>query len=223
MTIRMTLTALALALACGPALAKSHHHGGNPPPPPPPPFTGSLDLTASNWDDYQTSNVPLTNVSGALTFNFPSSGHFDYLWSRQAIGSIAAAHAFTMTFAIVGSGAITYAPNGCIFPASVRFIMGPQTAGPYTSDEYERWWSNPVHAVLQAGQWTITAPLTPDQWSDVYGHFGTDSPQALAGWQAVVANPQVIGMTFGGGCFFGHGVEVTGGSAEFELLSYSVQ
>jgi hypothetical protein len=29
-------------------------------------------------------------------------------------------------------------------------------------------------------------------------------------------------MTFGGGCFFGHGVNVSGGTARFALISYTI-
>jgi hypothetical protein len=32
-----------------------------------------------------------------------------------------------------------------------------------------------------------------------------------------------IGLTFGGGCFFGHGVFIDGGPAQFILTNYAVQ
>jgi len=32
-----------------------------------------------------------------------------------------------------------------------------------------------------------------------------------------------VGITFGGGCFFGHGVHVTGGKARFELIDFRIQ
>jgi hypothetical protein len=55
-------------------------------------------------------------------------------------------------------------------------------------------------------------------WSDVIGEFGTLSATTQAGFAATLASVSQIGMTFGGGCFFGHGVNVSGGTAAFELL-----
>jgi hypothetical protein len=50
------------------------------------------------------------------------------------------------------------------------------------------------------------------------GEFGTLSATTQAGFAATLASVSQIGMTFGGGCFFGHGVNVSGGTAAFELL-----
>jgi hypothetical protein len=32
-----------------------------------------------------------------------------------------------------------------------------------------------------------------------------------------------VGFSFGGGCFYGHGVRVSGGGARFALTSYKVK
>lgn len=36
-------------------------------------------------------------------------------------------------------------------------------------------------------------------------------------------NVSRLGLTFGGGCSFGHGINVRGGSAKFLLTGYAVQ
>ena len=64
--------------------------------------------------------------------------------------------------------------------------------------------------------------LTPDQWSSVYGKTGNYDATALAGFRDALANLGHIGMTFGGGCFFGHGVNVSGGTARFVLIGYTI-
>ena len=213
--------------------AKNKHHGGSPPPPPPPPFTGSLVLTASDWGTFQDGGAPsgvvtLTNLAnGALAFNFPAPpNHMDYLYSDQTVGSLASDTELTMTFDVVTSGNPQFVfdfngQNNGPTPASVRFIMGPEVIN--GNDPYSRWWSNPVAAVLGPGEQTITAPLNPADWSDVNGQFANSSPAAFAAWMAVVADPVTLGMTFGGGYFFGHGVAVTGGTAQFQVLSYKAQ
>ena len=42
------------------------------------------------------------------------------------------------------------------------------------------------------------------------------------GFQDALGDLGHVGMTFGGGCFFGHGVNISGGTARFSLISYTV-
>ncbi len=87
---------------------------------------------------------------------------------------------------------------------------GPGSAGFYT----QFWWSNPVSVSLTGnlGPVTITAALTPDQWSDWNGKPGTDNPEAFS---EAIAKVQTIGLSFGGGCFFENGVTTSDGSGIF--------
>jgi hypothetical protein len=48
----------------------------------------------------------------------------------------------------------------------------------------------------------------PGQWSNVNGQFGNQDLTTLAGYQDVINNLGNVGMTFGGGCFLGHAVEI---------------
>jgi len=47
-------------------------------------------------------------------------------------------------------------------------------------------------------------------------------PQQItsAAFRAALQNVGNIGMTFGGGCLAGHGVNINGGTARFSLTSY---
>jgi len=69
----------------------------------------------------------------------------------------------------------------------------------------------------------LVAPLNAAQWSSVLGKKGTDSAVATQGFEAALADLGNVGMTFGGGCFFGHGVFVTGGTARFIATGYAVR
>lgn len=103
-------------------------------------------------------------------------------------------------------------------PATVRPMirMGMASDG----GEFERWWCDTQSYQMQNsnGIVTLDCPLDPAQWSSVYGKKGTDSPEALAGFKATLAAPTFVGMTFGGGFFYGHGNNVSCGKAEFHLL-----
>jgi len=90
----------------------------------------------------------------------------------------------------------------------------------YSAPDNYRWWTNPVALLLAEGTATVTVPLNPAQWSDANGTFGDVDP---IGFAAALASPGTIGFTFGGGCFFGHGVYVDGGTARFLVTSYTVQ
>jgi hypothetical protein len=68
----------------------------------------------------------------------------------------------------------------------------------------------------------LTANLDdPTQWVSVFGQAASDGfEKELHAAQVHMDN---IGFTFGGGCFFGHGVFVTGGTATFQATSFVVQ
>jgi len=117
--------------------------------------------------------------------------------------------------------------NTCEYPAHARAHFArtaPTNRKAFEDEIYApdnfRWWANPTAMVLEAGTATVTVPLDPAQWSDTNGTFGDVDP---IGFAAALAAPGTIGLTFGGGCFFGHGVNVSGGTARFLLTSYTVQ
>jgi hypothetical protein len=129
------------------------------------------------------------------------------------------------TFDISGlTGTVTYfgEPDACGgTTAYVRYFFQTSNAGGF--DETHYWWSNPVSAPLTAnGPGTLAAvALSGSNWSDFYGHFGSD-PAYSAGFAAAVSNVTTIGLSFGGGCFFENGVGTTDGSGTFTLDSFSV-
>ncbi len=101
--------------------------------------------------------------------------------------------------------------------AFVRFYFETSTSGKFAETNY--WWSNPVAidlASLVAGDQTMTVPLTPDKWSDYYGHFGTAYPVEAA---AAVKDVESMGLSFGGGCFFENGGGVSSGGGIFRLVT----
>jgi len=188
-----------------------------------------FDLVASHWRTYHAGHkTDLTNApDGSLSFVFPdaSQGTINYLYSHAAYdvsGATTVSAALALTV-LSGTPAFTYptAPNPCVYPATVRLLLFDTSGG--WGDEFGRWWSHEGFQELIPGVFTLTAHLDdPTQWSSVYGTFASESPEALAGFAAVKAHAK-LGMTFGGGCFFGHGVSTSGGTVEFDLHTFSAQ
>ncbi len=128
------------------------------------------------------------------------------------------------TFHISGANsAFTYfgegtPENSCGTPANTRFFFQTSNAGGL--DETHYWWSNLEGQVLANGSGSLTATVEPAEWSDFNGHFGTDPN--FAGFAAAASNVTLIGLSFGGGCFFENGVGTTDGSGTFTLDSFTV-
>jgi len=84
---------------------------------------------------------------------------------------------------------------------------------------YYRWWaSDPYNIVLGPGPFSITVPLDPSLWIPVGDNYPT---QRASYWAQALGNAERIGFTCGGH-FYGHGVNIIGGSAALIINSYTV-
>lgn len=87
------------------------------------------------------------------------------------------------------------------------------------------WWADAAFYTFtpdgSGGTITLTAPLNPTQWSGICGNPGSADP---ASFDLAIANIKNVGLSFGSGYFFASGVGVDGatGSANFQLISYTV-
>jgi hypothetical protein len=69
----------------------------------------------------------------------------------------------------------------------------------------------------------MKVPLNPDQWSSAFGQTGNANAQANAGWNNALKNVRYLGLTFGGGCFYGHGVSVSDGTATLTIFAFELE
>lgn len=188
-----------------------------------------ISLDPRVWDVRYSSGVRL---SSPWSFLFPSApGTVNYVTTKYvAPMSQAQSISFSVRVdAIAGSPSFDYGlgvgGNNCVVLATVRaYIEATVPKGcpdaTYTcAPDSARQWSNPIAIELALGTFTATTPLTLDQWSDAAGVRGVDN---LSGFSATLSHPGMIGMTFGGGCFFGHGVNVSGGTARLSLLDFRI-
>ena len=181
-----------------------------------------MSLAPQNWYIYYSAGMPLNPTAdgaGAWSFEFPSSeagGHVNYV--QTPFNATTTLHNVRVTFRVESSAA-QYAvlDPGDISPATVHLFIEQQ--GDDLSSPNGRWWA-------QAGGYnlgsqdnetiTLSVPLTPDQWTNVYGQRNArDFPAALGniGW---------VGLTCGGQYFWGHGVALGSGTARFILIDFQM-
>jgi len=191
-----------------------------------------LPLDPASWTlstNSSKSAKVYTCGSASLCFDFPAqkSKTVNYLYT-VAPQSFGTAGNLSASIQVVTTGAPVFnyvfePANTCVYPAHFRlYFEADSSAWTNSAGDTFRWWSNPIAYELAGGSATLTVPLTGDQWSTVYGRFGNSDADAAAGFQASLLHTGLAGGTFGGGCFFGHGVNVSGGTAQFQLLSYSI-
>ena len=146
-----------------------------------------------------------------------------YLFTASSLAEIHGTIAVTLRIATTGPvlfNSLDQVSSACSIPPSVRPFFWANQNG---SGEYDRWWSNPRAVPLAAGSTTIAVPLSPEAWSSVNGKFGNADSQARFGFDKAILNVTRLGVTFGGGCSFGHGISVQGGGAEFFLIEYAIR
>ena len=207
----VALAAMAGVAACGPTAPSTL---------PPTPLT--LSLVSDGWQTISDPQpYPLTNTGASLTFDFPSDGSMNYLFTPSPLAAIRGTLMVTLTVTTTGSARFELLdPGDCSIPTSVRPFFWANNNG---GGEYDRWWSNPIAATLGAGSSTISVPLTGASWSSVNGRYGNADGETAFNFEKALLNVTRLGVTFGGGCSFGHGVRVSGGTARFALNSYAVQ
>jgi hypothetical protein len=103
--------------------------------------------------------------------------------------------------------------NTCAVDAHARLFLEQAV----DNEDFHRFWSDPVRVGLAPGDFAVTVPFDASNWTSVFGH--RDAAQLVA----LLGHIRRIGMTFGGGCFYGHGVSVTGGTAYMTVTAFRVQ
>jgi hypothetical protein len=189
-------------------------------------------LKAQAWSILYSPGMPphpTPRKGGGWYFNFPTdpnSVHYVLAAVNMAASSYVDAGILVTT---TGTAAFVYGlqpDNTCTYPAHVRFLLqesGDDLSGT-NGKEYFRWWSNSVAYKLAPGRAYLRALLTDlGQWTSVLGETANASTVAAAGFKQAMANLGNVGFAFGGGCFYGHGVRVSGGGARFAVTSYSLK
>lgn len=187
-------------------------------------------MDASQWVLAYSPGMPKHPLAAdtGWEFQFPEQDGVHYLTTSQRPTSMAQSITATISVSTTGGPTFEYrteAANVCDSPAKVRLFF--QRAGDDLSGqgqyEFYRWWNINAAYTLAPGTITLVGDLTDlSQWSSVLGKTGDANAQMFRG---AMANVGAVGFTFGGGCFYGHGVYVqpNSGQAVFKALDYVVR
>jgi hypothetical protein len=188
----------------------------------PSPTPTTVALQSSAWETISTPQpFPLANDGTALTFEFPASGSINYLYTPSPLAMIRGT--LSVSLRVSTSGPVLFNSldeTSCGIAPSVRPLIWANDNG---NGNYDRWWSNPRAFSLAAGVATIAVPLSAESWSSVNGQYGNADPAVKFAFDKALLNVTRLGLTFGGGCSFGHGINVRGGSATFALTEYVIR
>jgi hypothetical protein len=193
-----------------------------------------VSLNSQAWSILYSPGMPphpVPQQGGGWYFDFPTApGSVNYVLAAVN-GAVAASRAVNATISIsaIGTPIFDYdfgPDNNCVVSAHVRLLLqqkGDDFSGK-NGKQYFRWWSNAVAHRLAPGSANLRAALTDfSQWTSVFGEKANASAAAAAGYKQALANLGNVGFSFGGGCFYGHGVSVSGGSARFAITSYTLK
>lgn len=196
--------------------------GGSPTEPSPTPLTVSLH--SASWETISDPQpYPLQNQGNALTFEFPRAGSMHYLFTPSELTAMHGT--MVLSFTIATSGAVLFnsldpQSSSCTIPSAVRPFFWANANG---SGPYDRWWSNPRAVTLAPGNGSLTVRLRPENWSSVNGRIGSVDAEARFAFEKALLNVTRLGITFGGGCSFGHGINISGGAATFVLTEFAIR
>jgi hypothetical protein len=219
------IVAMLLTTICSPGCQSNHCTDGICPPPnlrPLQPNVASLD--PQQWFIFYSEGMslhPAPSAEGAWSFAFPTlPGQVHYI--QTPFNATRTLHSVSLTFRVdsIATQYIVIDPAD-ILPATVHIFFEQQNDN--LSEPYGRWWADTSRYNLGSNDnqtITITVPFDANVWSAVEGTTGESAPQAF---YAALNNIGWIGITCGGQYFWGHGVALTSGTANYVLVNLQVE
>lgn len=185
-----------------------------------------LSLKAKDWDFQYSPGMPThptAMISKAWLFIFPeqTKGEVHYLTVPYKQNRLP--KSVTMVFDISTPQPTTYhsVESGPLPPSFYLYFQRKydnwSAAGKYGS---YRWWTEGyILGSADNTNITLTVPFEPSKWSNVHGIYGD---KVLNEFQDALLNVGRVGITFGGGYSYGHGVNTTSGLAIMHLSSMTI-
>ena len=193
----------------------------------------NVSMEAGNWDILHSYGMPAhpTAVSTGWVFSFPEG--CDNCVSKKDANCPTVHYVSTKYTGTINIGAVIHVEgkieadpavvwnyhferaNTCNTPASTHVMLQIKNDDLVKSDG--RYWSTPVGITLINGTFTLNILVNEGNWTNVDGGFNKD------GFNKLLKNMDNVGFTFGGGCFLGHGVSVSGGKAKFYVTSFTIK
>ncbi|HUY73013.1 MAG TPA: hypothetical protein VMW11_00710 [Candidatus Dormibacteraeota bacterium] len=184
---------------------------------------GALADPSNNWQLADGSAQGSAGIA-SLDFSVPDKTHLLYNSKDPSLLGALSGKTMTATFTVSGvtDGAAFTSSGTCgSTPATARLFF--ESIAPGAKFAYTNyWWADAPTAsqVLANGTATITALVDPtaEPWSDWNGQPSSANTDAF---NAAAANVTLVGLSFGGGCFFENGVGTSDGSGTLTLNTFT--
>lgn len=223
-------------ILCAILLTAQNKGKGKPKPPKPPPplpvtcVSGStISMAPSAWCLSLGALINPTPTADGWSFAFPTLPNAMFSAATNGLLAFSQSQTMSMAFRLTANNATFYPSDtsaGVCSNPNGQFVLYIQHANDTTNPDNWRWWGHPVY-VLPNGTYNINgslaAPLQPSVWSNAVGQYANADSITLAGFTDTLAHVGVVGITFGGGCNFGHGTILQTGAASMEVDAFSVQ
>lgn len=173
-------------------------------------------VLSPSWSyEYSTGTYAIVSYgSDGFTFTFPPANGVHYVTKAGSPFS-----SVTVNGRVQGSGTLTRLDT-CSGNNEARIYFqrsGDNWSGSGDYQFYRWWYTRPI--VLTPGTSFSLVATTADlaNWGSVLGIKADAAPSQFA---TAVANIGRIGITFGGGCSYGHGVWAASGNVAFTVDSW---
>lgn len=178
--------------------------------------TQALSMDAAAWSFRFSPGMPehpMAAIGGGWQFDFPAQDGAHYLTAPLTASVLG--KTITVTVQIIGDAVYTWPDDHCAgSPAKAHIMVERQ--GDDLRAASGRWWAD-VPLTLQAGASVVSVPVAQGRWTNVDGQFDP------FGFDDAMTHPGFVGVTFGGGCFFGHGVWLQSGASRMIVRDFTIQ
>lgn len=180
----------------------------------------TVSLSPRDWSK-SGSAILQTSADGGLSITLPTwPNALGYLWTSPH-GPLDGSLLVSFRIETTGAPVVRWdlVGNTCQTPATVRPFFGRYSQRRRKIEYADRWWPVSSFAVLGPGVWSLLVPIDRTFYTGVqFTGLSNDAAFALA-----ASDPDLIGLSFGGGCFYGHGVGIEGGTMRLVLTEVRVQ
>lgn len=171
------------------------------------------------WYPDTCEGVTLDKNQGGCSFVFPEApGHVNYLLTEvnpDKVGGYLTAQ-FDVEL-VSGRPEFVSLDETHGLPPNVHVMF--ERKDDNMRSEFGRYWCQSMFVLGPIKNFAIVCALKPDLWTDVYGKSGREH---LPRFNDAIKNIGKVGLTFGGGNSFGHGLYVKGGVVRFNLKKFKL-
>lgn len=178
-----------------------------------------MNFASKLWTAVVPTNPKLVRSGQTVTIKVPEKDSINYASARDF-------YPLNRARSITLSGVI-------VFPEQEEVVAVDRNGGEGLEPNFRpmlyrsmhgqnnRWWSS-TGVPIAPGDFSITVPLDPAWWSNVYGKSGDSTDVNRRGFKRTLNSCQPS-ITFGGGNNYGHGVRSLTGNIFIHVRQYTIK